>query len=203
MHANEYYWLMCLSGKQCRRKVNSFSLVEAVVVIVILAIIVAVAMPKLSKAAQNARDSQMKANQRVLQDAVERYEAEHQGPHIWSGGVEGHSTSSISIRKALTKKTNCSGVVEADDANLGPYLQTLPENSNHKRHASGIAVLIVVRMAGSGGVVGGSQELVSCQDWDQGCGWKLDKSTLEIFPCIDQACFGRQGKFRKEIFDKN
>ena len=56
---------------------SAFSLVELVVVIVIIGIVAAIAIPRFSKASQNAGESALRANLKMLRDAIEQYGIEH------------------------------------------------------------------------------------------------------------------------------
>ncbi len=57
----------------------AFSLLELVLVIVILGVIAAIAVPRLSRAGSGAAESALAASLDILQSAVDRYEAEHLG----------------------------------------------------------------------------------------------------------------------------
>ncbi len=58
---------------------HGFSLVELVVVIVIIGIIAAIAVPRMSNAVAGARESVLKADLRALRTAIDLYAIEHDG----------------------------------------------------------------------------------------------------------------------------
>jgi len=150
----------------------AFSLIELVIVIVIIGLIAAIAVPKLSSATQKAKEAQVEASIHILQDAVDRYAAQHQGPCIWSWGDdecrESLPATSYGIKQALTKETELSGRVSSGGGH-GPYLRVLPENLNRDDRGRNVAV-----------DNSGSIECVV-----RNCGWIMDVETLEISECLE------------------
>jgi len=125
------------SGDRWRMRC-AFSLVELVIVLVIMGLLVAIAVPRFGEAARSSQDTQVVINLRILQDAIDRYAAEHHGPCIWAGGGSSCSDNDIdvdSIRWALLENTDTSGAREGE---YGPYLRSLPENP-HQNLACEIA----------------------------------------------------------------
>ena len=58
---------------------RAFSLVELVIVVVIMGIIAAIAVPRMSNSAENAAKNAVIGNQAALQTAIDLYTAEHEG----------------------------------------------------------------------------------------------------------------------------
>jgi len=100
-----------------RRK--AFSLVELVIVVVILGIIGAIAIPRMSQGAAGASDSGVVSDLAVLRNAIELYAAEHNGAYPTVAKFE----------EQLTTYTSLTGADSASkDAThkFGPYLTAIP-----------------------------------------------------------------------------
>ena len=57
---------------------GGFSLLELVIVVVIIGVISAIAIPRMTRGASNAGATALRANLAVLRNAIEIYRAEHQ-----------------------------------------------------------------------------------------------------------------------------
>jgi prepilin-type N-terminal cleavage/methylation domain-containing protein len=116
-----------------RPKHRAFSLIELVIVVVILGIIAAIAVPRMSRGASGAADSSLTANLTVLRNAIDLFQAEHQGMF----------PSESSIADQLTKYTDINGNVSATKTGefiYGPYLRSVPALPvGEKKGATGIA----------------------------------------------------------------
>jgi prepilin-type N-terminal cleavage/methylation domain-containing protein len=105
--------------KTQRKHLAGFSLVELVVVIVIIGIIAAMAIPRLSRGTAGAADASLAGNLAIIRNAINIYEAEHNGAYPTQAGFEAQ----------LTTFTNLTGGDSATrDAThvYGPYLQAIP-----------------------------------------------------------------------------
>jgi type II secretory pathway pseudopilin PulG len=91
---------------------------ELVIVVVIIGIIAAIAIPRLSRGSAGATDSALSGNLAVLRNAVDLFSAEHGGKFPTLADIDGQ----------LTGYTDAAGVVGAKDAThiYGPYVRKIP-----------------------------------------------------------------------------
>lgn len=105
---------------------RAFSLIELVIVVAILAVIGAIAIPRMSASAGNASDAAMLKDWRELQTAAELFSAEHNGLGI---GLDtaGDPINVSALRRRLLDQTNITGGT-AGKTPFGPYLDKFPYN---------------------------------------------------------------------------
>ncbi len=123
---------------------QGFSLVELVIVIVIIGIIAAIAVPRFSTATSNANAKQAKASAVILQNAVDLFIAEHAPGALAATGA--------GIVTQLTTGTLSDGTAGTD---YGPYLRAMPANLTLGDTADGLAID------------------AACAVADAPCGWNL------------------------------
>ncbi len=106
---------------------NAFTLVELLIVVVILGILAAVALPHFSDASEDAMLAGLKADLRHVRLAIRTYTVQHEGrnPNIGPDGLP--RDTQAGLRKRLTQTTDKSGKLTAT-GELGPYLNVLPSN---------------------------------------------------------------------------
>ena len=99
-----------------------FSLIELVIVVVIIGIIGAIAIPRMSSAADNAAKNAVIADRSTLQRAIDLYTTEHEGvlPHV------GAATIKVFYQRLVTK-SDLDGTVNASGI-YGPYINGIPLN---------------------------------------------------------------------------
>lgn len=123
-------------------KQRAFSLVELVIVIVIIGIIAAIAVPRFSSATTNANAKQAQASAVILQNALDLFIAEHSPGALAATGA--------SIVTQLTAGSKADGTA---GTTYGPYIRTMPANLTIGETADGLSV-------------GGT-----CAAADAPCGW--------------------------------
>jgi len=116
-------WMYQLERSDTRRSHTGFSLVELVIVVVIISIIAAIAIPRMSSAAENAAKNAVVGDQATLQRALDLYEVEHEGvmAHVGAG-------TRVVFYKRLVKKTDIDGTVNNASGIYGPYINGIPTN---------------------------------------------------------------------------
>ena len=101
---------------------GGFSLIELVIVIVIIGVISAIAIPRLTRGANNAAAVALRGDLAVLRSAIELYRAEHEGK--------------FPTKSAFTKQMTMYTKIDGTDPNVavdvatgriyGPYLRAVP-----------------------------------------------------------------------------
>lgn len=106
---------------------RAFSLIELVIVVVIIGVVAAIAIPRMSSAASRASDAAIQADIAAFQRAIDLYAAEHANrspAHDADGNVntdDGMFVSRLISKSSLEGDTG-SGV-------FGPYLLAIPVNT--------------------------------------------------------------------------
>ena len=117
------------------QKSRGFTLVELIIVIIILGILAALAIPQFTSSTTDAKESSLKGNLAVLRTAIGLYYHEHGS--IYPGATkatDGSATSSdaevnTAIQTQLTLYTDKTGKTNATKTAVfayGPYLTALP-----------------------------------------------------------------------------
>lgn len=119
-----------------RKHRKAFSLIELVIVIVIIGVISAIAIPRMTRGAQNAGATALKGSLSVMRSSIELYRTEH----------DGKFPTATSVATALTAYTK----IDGSDANAtpdvasgriyGPYVRKIPPLPvGLKKNSTGIA----------------------------------------------------------------
>ena len=101
------------------RSTGGFTLLEMMLVVVIIALIAAIAIPKFSRGAAGANDSAVSGNLVTLRNAIDMFQVEH-------GGVY---PTVANIVTQLTQFSDATGATSAtkDTTHIyGPYLRRVP-----------------------------------------------------------------------------
>ncbi len=131
---------------------RAFSLVELVIVIVILGIVAAIAVPRISSASKNSGETALKANLNTIRTAIDLYFSQHGStyPGAKADGLGNALNSSASLINQLTLYTDIHGNCSASKSSshpYGPYLrsgfpaQTIGPNAGLGSIAAEILVL--------------------------------------------------------------
>lgn len=102
-----------------KNKARGFSLVELVIVVVIVGLLAAIAIPRFSRGAAGATDSALAGDLAVLRNAIEMYAAEHNGVF----------PEADTFSDQLTLFSDASGNTNASKTavfEFGPYLHSVP-----------------------------------------------------------------------------
>lgn len=109
-----------------------FTLVEILIVVVILGILAAIAVPKLSTASQSARENTLRDDVRFLRTQIQVYHSQHNDvfPGYPNGDTAQAPTSTDFINQ-MTQYTTEYGATSVAASALypyGPYLTKMPDN---------------------------------------------------------------------------
>jgi general secretion pathway protein G len=117
--------------KSIHRASAGFSLIEILIVVVILGILAAIAIPKLSNASQLARETTVRDDLRLLRTQVGVYKSQHSVFPGYPGGDSNQTPTAQTSFDQLLKYTDSSGNVSATSSaqfRWGPYMTAMPAN---------------------------------------------------------------------------
>jgi prepilin-type N-terminal cleavage/methylation domain-containing protein len=119
-------------GSASMPRTRAFTLVEVLIVVIILAILAAIVLPKFSNASAVARASMLADDLRLMRAQIQVFRAQHNdvAPGYPNGISTGTPTQDAFVSH-LTKATNKAfGVAEPGTAGFpfGPYFSSFPEN---------------------------------------------------------------------------
>lgn len=104
---------------------TGFSLVEILIVLTILAILAAIAVPRLVDASQDTKESALSTDLQMLRRQILVYKMQHadNGPHLDQAG----KLDKTNLTARLTGRTNAAGKITSEGP-CGPYMKTWPQN---------------------------------------------------------------------------
>lgn len=124
-----------------QRAVRGFTLIELLIVVIIIAILAAIAIPQFSSSSGDAQESALDANLATVRSSIELYRVQHAnvypginvsgGGQACTGGTIGAAAinSEQALKDQLTSYSNASGqtcTVKVNDYTFGPYVRTMP-----------------------------------------------------------------------------
>jgi prepilin-type N-terminal cleavage/methylation domain-containing protein len=126
-----------------RRAAQGFTLIELLIVVIIIAILAAIAIPQFSNTSGDAQESAAIANLTTMRSAIELYRVQHNGAYPSrapvgaapaaacpnNGGGSTADNDTVTFRDQLTRFSSASGHTCATAAAgyiYGPYLRAVP-----------------------------------------------------------------------------
>ena len=153
------------------RRGAGFSLLEIVVVLVLLGVIAAIAIPRMSSAAGNSANAAVASSVSKVQQAIELYAAEHLERDPSQDPDGSTNTDGAVFSRRLVQHTDDQGAI--DPAGIfGPYLRAWP--ANQLNHLSSVRI---------GGAAAGANT----------DGWRFDPPTRKFESDCNASKFGVSG----------
>ena len=110
----------------------AFTLIELMIVVSILGILAAIALPEFKTYTQQAKEAALKSTLRTIRETIERYAAEHNGtPPGYTNGITTVNPSGITFSVQIqyyTSKTGGLSMTRTSTCCYGPYLKKIPKN---------------------------------------------------------------------------
>lgn len=111
---------------------KGFTIVEVLIVVMIMGILAAAILPKLSNASETARAGMLKDDLRIIRIQLSVFRAEHRElPAGYPEGVRTAPPTEEALRRHLCLASNAEGqtaAVGTPGYPFGPYLRRIPEN---------------------------------------------------------------------------
>lgn len=162
-----------------QRAAHGFTLIELLIVVIIIAILAAIAIPQFSNSTADAQEAALDANLATVRSAIELYRVQHTnvfpGVNLSSGGGTACTTANgtlgtgavatdVAMREQLTTYSNAAGqtcTTAATGFTFGPYLRALPAEST--TNVNTVTVINGVMTAPAAGLTGWRYSLLGGQ----------------------------------------
>ena len=104
---------------------SGFSLIELLIVVTMLLLVAAIAVPRLLDASEDARQAALATDLQMLRRQIRMYKAQHRdrGPHLDENG--GLDKDNLPVR--MTGRTTVGGKLD-QNGSCGPYMKAWPTN---------------------------------------------------------------------------
>jgi len=120
------------TGQSSRRPRQAFTLVELVIVVLIIAILAAIIVPRFSGASDVAVSSALLQDLRYIRQQIQVYRAQHLGVSPgYPGGDPDATPSELDFIAQMTNPTSSDGSVGSSSSQtyrFGPYMAEMPLN---------------------------------------------------------------------------
>ena len=135
-----------------QRAAHGFTLIELLIVVIIIAILAAIAIPQFSNSTADAQEAALDANLATVRSAIELYRVQHSnvfpGANVSTGGNANCTTAGgtagtgalntdVATKEQMIMYSNSAGLtcsVTSKDFPYGPYMRAIPaepiKNSN-------------------------------------------------------------------------
>jgi prepilin-type N-terminal cleavage/methylation domain-containing protein len=149
-----------------QRAARGFTLIELLIVVIIIAILAAIAIPQFSSSSKDAQESALDANLATVRSSIELYRVQHSnnfpGVKASSGATctggaagSGAALAAAAVTDQLTAYSNADGqtcTAKSDAFPYGPYLRAIPAEpiGNSAALVASNAVLAQPTAAGTG-----------------------------------------------------
>lgn len=155
---------MTMTSTIRRHAVKGFTLIELLIVVIIIAILAAIAIPQFANTSGDAQEAALDANLNTMRSAIELYRVQHRNAYpsvatsvpgaaaaaacAAAGGVAGTGAlnSAAAFREQLTGFSNAAGEtctvrVQASGLSLGPYLAAIPNEQISNPPSNAVAIV--------------------------------------------------------------
>ena len=110
-------------GNVVERRTRGFTLVELLVVIVVLAVLAAIVLPKFAESGKRSKEAAVKADLKLLRDAVDRFYAD---TGVWPVNL-GQLALTTAPAKGIDANGNPAAINPSDWH--GPYVDSVPKDA--------------------------------------------------------------------------
>lgn len=156
---------MMMTSTFRRHAANGFTLIELLIVVIIIAILAAIAIPQFSNTSGDAQESALQSNLNTMRSAIELYRVQHRNvfPGVAApaataaeiaactganGQIVAPAAGAATFTAHLTGFTNSNGVVCSVATpngifSMGPYLREIPSDGITNPANNNVVVLVV------------------------------------------------------------